>query len=108
MTERLTRASSILIAVRPASIEKGTVLLIESFDRLSRESVLPAVRRLVELIEAGVTVITLADRQEYSEERLQNDWTPLLISITIMSRAHEESRLKSEGVGKAWWQSEQL
>ncbi len=69
---------------------------------MSREAVLDAAARLFDLIRAGVVVVTLSDGQVYSEERLRTDWTPLIVSIAVMARAHEESRLKSERVGAAW------
>ncbi len=46
-------------------------------------------RRLFDLIRAGVIVVTLSDGQVYSEERLRTDWTPLIVSIAVMARAHE-------------------
>jgi hypothetical protein len=83
-------------------VEPGSYLIVESLDRISREAVIDAAARLFDLIRAGITVVTLSDGQEYSEERLRNDWTPLIVSIAVMARAHEESRLKGERVGAAW------
>src|SRR5690606_2106015 len=67
-----------------------------------RETVIDAASRLLDLIRAGITVVTLSDGQEYSAERLRGDWTPLIISLAVMARAHDESRIKSERVGQAW------
>lgn len=92
--------------VEADKIERGSYLIVESLDRLSREAVIDAAARLFDLIRAGITVVTLSDRQEYSPERLRNDWTPLIISLTVMARAHDESRMKSERVGKAWKQKQ--
>lgn len=88
--------------VEDGTVPRGSHLLVESFDRLSRETVLDAAARLFDLVRSGIVVVTLSDGQVYSEERLRNDWTPLIISITIMARAHEESRTKGLRVGKAW------
>jgi DNA invertase Pin-like site-specific DNA recombinase len=44
----------------------------------------------------------LFDRQEYSREKLLNDWTPLVMSLAVMARAHEESKTKSERLNKVW------
>jgi DNA invertase Pin-like site-specific DNA recombinase len=90
--------------VESGRIERGSILLVESLDRLSREAVLDASARLLDLIRAGITVVTLSDGQEYSESRLRADWTPLIMSLLVMARAHEESVLKSQRVGKAWAQ----
>lgn len=93
---------SFLQLVEKGEIEKGSILIVESLDRISREAVLDAAARLFDLIREGITVVTLSDGQEYSAERLRDDWTPLIVSIAIMARAHEESKLKGERVGEAW------
>lgn len=102
-TNRTTGAlRRFLDLVESGRIERGSYLVVESLDRLSRETVMDAATRLLDLIRAGIIVVTLSDGQEYSAERLRHDWTPLIISLVVMSRAHEESRIKSERVGKAW------
>lgn len=95
---------SFLDLVEKGKVERGSYLIVESLDRLSREAVLDAATGLLALINAGIVVVTLSDGQEYSADRLRNDWTPLVISLAVMSRAHDESRIKSERVGKAWRQ----
>lgn len=93
---------SFLDMVENGKVEKGSYLIVESLDRLSRETVIDAATQLFALIQAGVVVVTLSDGQEYSSERLRQDWTPLVISLAVMARAHDESRVKSHRVGKAW------
>lgn len=94
--------------VEAGQIEKGSYLIVESLDRLSRDTVLAATTQLIALIHAGIRVVTLSDGQEYSSDRLTNDWTPLIISLAVMSRAHDESRMKSERVGAAWSRKKEL
>lgn len=98
---------SFLDLVEAGKVAKGSILLVESLDRLSREAVIDAAARLFDLIRSGITVVTHADGQEYSSERLRNDWSPLIISITIMARAHEESKNKGRVVGAAWAKKKQ-
>lgn len=88
--------------VEEGKIERGSYLVVESLDRLSRETVLHAMPRLFDLINAGIIIVTLADGQEYSDTRLLKDPTPLIMSLVVMIRAHEESQTKSMRVGKAW------
>lgn len=95
---------SFLQLVESGKVVRGSYLVVESLDRISRETVMDAASRLFDLIRAGIIVVTLSDGQEYSEERLRTDWTPLLFSLIVMARAHEESRIKSERVGEAWKQ----
>jgi len=82
-----------LEVVKSGRIPKGSVLIVESLDRLSRERVLTAQAQLISILAAGIDVVTLIDRQRYSPD---NDFTQLIVSLTIMSRAHEESKTKSE------------
>jgi DNA invertase Pin-like site-specific DNA recombinase len=77
-------------------------LLIESFDRLSRNDVPTALTLFLNIIRAGITIVTLADEREYSWDSVKNDFTDLIISLTIMSRAHEESKVKSKRVKASW------
>lgn len=96
--------SSFLQMVKDGRVERGSYLIVESLDRISRETVIDAASRLIELMRAGIIVVTLSDGQEYSEDSLRTDWTPLIISLVVMARAHEESLRKSERVGKVWRQ----
>lgn len=95
---------SFLEMVEEGRVPRGSYLIVESLDRISRENVMDAASRLFALIQAGIIVVTLSDGQEYSEDRLRTDWTPLVFSLIVMARAHEESRIKSERVGDAWKQ----
>lgn len=89
-------------AIERGEVARGSLLIVESLDRLSRETVLQALSDLTGLIRAGITVVTLFDKQSYSEESLGNEWTRLILGIAVMARAHEESRTKSDRVAKAW------
>lgn len=88
--------------VEEGKVAPGSHLIIESLDRLSREAVLETVPRFIDLINAGIVIVTLMDGQEYSKERLTADWTPLILSIAVMARAHEESLTKATRVREAW------
>ena len=92
----------ILDAVKSGKIKKGSYLLVESLDRLSRENVLKALNVFMEIIDGGINIVTLADNMVYSEDKIIGDWSQLVISLTIMSRAHEESLQKSKRLAAAW------
>lgn len=94
--------------VQNGRIERGSYLIVESLDRISRDVVDEAAFQLLALIRAGIIVVTLSDGQEYSEERLKTDWTPLIVSVVIMARAHEESLIKSQRLTAAWAQKKAL
>lgn len=88
--------------VERGEVEPGSVLLVESLDRLSREQVLDALTQFSGLINAGVKVVTLADTMEYDRESINANFGQLLMSLVIMARAHEESKTKSYRGREAW------
>jgi DNA invertase Pin-like site-specific DNA recombinase len=92
-----------LAKVENGEIAKGSYLLIESLDRLSREAVPDALTLFMAIINSGIVIATLGreDRQIYSREVLNGDWTKLIIGLAVMSRGHEESQTKSERIGAA-------
>jgi DNA invertase Pin-like site-specific DNA recombinase len=88
-----------LTMVENGQIPKGSYLLIESLDRLSREAVPDALTLFMAIINAGIVIVTLGeDRQIYSRSGLNGDWTKLIIGLAVMSRGHEESQTKSERI----------
>ena len=76
-------------------------LLVESFDRLSRERIMTAVHQLEEIVRSGVKVVTLSDGQIYDRDAL-NELGKLIVAVVIMSRAHEESARKSSRLKEAF------
>ncbi len=55
------------------------------------------------IINSGVVVVTLADDKTYDRDRINDgNFTDLIISLTILSRANEESRTKSKRLSAAW------
>lgn len=87
--------------VQNGQIKRGSFLLVESLDRLSRLQVRNALGPFIELINAGITIVTLADKQVYSDATVDENWTQLMMSLAIMSRAHEESQTKSDRLQRA-------
>lgn len=94
--------------VNAGHVQSGSYLLIESLDRLSRDQVLEALSLFLELLRAGIVIVTMADGQTYSQASVGSDWTKLIISLTIMARAHEESARKSQRVKAAFANKRQL
>lgn len=87
--------------VEEGQIPKGSVLLLESFDRLSREKISVAVDTFRDITKRGIKIVTLLDGREYTEDADYTDW---IILITMLSRAHEESETKSKRLKSAWEQ----
>ncbi|WP_028863972.1 recombinase family protein [Psychromonas aquimarina] len=79
-------------AVNTGRIQPPAVLIVESLDRLGREHEVEALSRLLDLINAGIDV------HEVSTETVYNKARPELLhlALAVMSRAHNESKLKSQ------------
>lgn len=95
------RLADFLEAVRAGAVSRGSYLLVESLDRISRLATRKALRVLEEICEEGITVVTLADGRQYDETSL-NDPTSLLIALLTFIRANEESETKSRRLKAAW------
>jgi DNA invertase Pin-like site-specific DNA recombinase len=91
-----------LSAIDNGDIEKGSFLLVENLDRLSRADPWEALPIFQQIINAGVTLVTLQDRQVYTREAIQKQPFIILTSLLMMVRAHEESQTKSRRLLQAW------
>lgn len=93
--------SQFLKLVENDKIPSGSVLLVESLDRLSREEELEALTQFLAIINKGIKIVTLADgAREYAKESI--DSMRLMQSLMVMGRAHEESLTKSKRGKEAW------
>jgi DNA invertase Pin-like site-specific DNA recombinase len=91
-----------LQAVQCEDVPRGSWLLVESLDRLSRQKPLRAATFMSTIIALGVTVVDLFDgAREYNTHALDSDSTLLLTMIIRFIRANEESALKSARVAAA-------
>lgn len=91
--------------VKTGKIEPGSYLLVESLDRLSREQVTEALRRFLDLLDAGIIVVTFGDGTVYKKS---TDPMQLIMSIFHMGRAHSESEWKGNRVSAAWQNKQAL
>ncbi|WP_082460428.1 recombinase family protein [Pseudomonas mediterranea] len=96
------RLADFLEAVREGLVPRGSYLLVEALDRLSRLTPRKAMRVLEDIVEEGITLVTLNDGREYTVETLNDDPTSLLIAIVLFMRANEESATKSRRLTSAW------
>lgn len=94
--------AAFLHLVKEGQIERGSYLLVESVDRLSREAVIDALPDFVAVLKAGIFIVTLIDGKVFSAAELRKDWTPLIVSLALMARAHEESATKLYRTTKSW------
>ena len=91
-----------LDAIDHGLVPPDSYLLIESLDRLSRDQILEAQGLFLQIISAGVTIVTLLDQRAYSRASINRNPTDLIISLVYMMRANEESSTKSSRLKAAW------
>ncbi len=85
-------------------IPHGSHLIVESLDRLSRDKVTRAFRLFSDLLEAGIVVHTIADGKIYTEKSITENFGDLIVSLSIMMRANDESNMKAHRQRKTWAQ----
>lgn len=82
-------------------VPKGSYLLVESLDRLSRQKVMDALSLLVSLIDKGIKVVPLSDAGAQVLDKTSG-LGPLVMALSVMHRANDESESKSRRVKAAW------
>ncbi len=90
-----------LEAVNKGYVPKGSYLLIENIDRLSRDDILEAQTVFHQLILSGINLVTLANGETYSRERLRREPEAMFYVVLEQIRANRESTRKSQLVGDA-------
>jgi DNA invertase Pin-like site-specific DNA recombinase len=81
---------------------KVDYILIETFDRMSRDTAMDAVELLLGISKLGPTIVTLTDRQEYSRKSLRENPMQIMWATVQMMRSHDESLMKSRRAKSAW------
>ena len=59
--------------VESGKIAKGSYLIVESIDRLSRDKVSNALALLTSIIHAGIVVVALSENKEFSTKNIDQD-----------------------------------
>jgi len=92
-----------LALVNDGNIPVGSYLIIESLDRLSRQQINKSVALLLNLLDAGINVVTVIDGMVYTTQQgAQQATMSLMLSVAYLSRAAEESATKSARLSSAW------
>lgn len=86
--------------VKQGKVARGSYLIVENLDRLSREHIRPALTLLLNLIDDGIRVVQLLPVEQVFDDGVEP--MTLMMAIMELSRGHSESRMKSERVGAAW------
>lgn len=85
--------------VEAGRIAAGSYLLVESLDRVSRAEINIAQELLLRLVNNGIIVRSIIDRQTY---HARSDPMQFIISIVYLMRAHDESLMKAARLRETW------
>lgn len=91
-----------LKAIENGEVDSGSVLLVESLDRISRKSARQAIRILESIVESGVDVVTLNDGKRYDLDAING--FDFMMAFMVLMRGHEESNTKSKRNAASWVQ----
>ena len=95
------RLAAFLEMVQEGKIPRDSFFIIENLDRLSREHERAAVRLWMDILDAGVNIVTV--EPEYVFKHDSNDQMfDIMRAVMEFGRGHGESARKSFRVGAAW------
>jgi hypothetical protein len=86
--------------IKTKEILPNALLLVESFDRISRAGGYDALELIISIIQADISIYTLFDNRLYSRRKKDSSVDISLIQ-NILERANDESRVKSERISDA-------
>lgn len=86
--------------IKSKEILSNALLLVESFDRISRMGGYDALELIISIIQADCAIYTLFDNRLYSKRKKDSSVDISLIQ-NILERANDESRAKSERISDA-------
>lgn len=92
----------IFLAIESGEIKAGDVILVEAIDRLSRLEPMKLLKLINQIIDAGVTIITLEDGSIYSHQSLNKNSGSLFMLIGKIQQAHEYSNSLSKRLKAAY------
>lgn len=87
-----------LAMVKSGEIPRGSHLVLESLDRLTRESEMRSINLLSGIVLEGIRVVTTLDDAVYDENATSMD---IMRAVLVAGRAADESRTKSKRVAHA-------
>lgn len=100
--KKIGKFGTFIRAIEDGEIDSNCTLIVESLDRISRQEVIKAQSNFIQLINAGVEIVTLIDNQKYNSETIQESPHLMFISLATMIRANEESEVKSKRLKSVW------
>jgi DNA invertase Pin-like site-specific DNA recombinase len=97
---------ALIKAIEDRKIPKGSTLIIENLDRLSRGFITNSLPLFMRIINAGVRIATITDEKCYDLASVNRNPMDLMMAVMILSAANAESRKKNERITQAWQEAQ--
>jgi DNA invertase Pin-like site-specific DNA recombinase len=88
-------------AVADGRVPRGSYLLIENIDRLTRADIPDALSLFMQIINSGIVVVTLTNKQAYSRKSIADEAFSIMAIVLELIRANQESARKGGMVAAA-------
>ncbi|MGA9452722.1 MAG: recombinase family protein [Verrucomicrobiia bacterium] len=95
------RLGAFLRAIDEGKVEKGSCLIVENLDRISRGQIDDATELFKRILRKGIDIVTLTDGKRFTKDSLNNPMD-LMLSIMYFYRAYDESLQKGKRIRAAW------
>jgi DNA invertase Pin-like site-specific DNA recombinase len=96
----MASSSAFLAAVKANKVPRGSYLLVESLDRVSRADPYKSLPIILDLVAAGINVVTLTNGRVFNAEK--RDPMDIMFSLVELMRAYDESEKKRDRTTKNW------
>jgi DNA invertase Pin-like site-specific DNA recombinase len=88
--------------VGQGSVQPGSILIVESLDRITRQGVEEGLDLIKRILKAGINIVTLLPEREFDARSVKSLADGLLEIQFHLERAAAESELKSQRVAAKW------
>jgi DNA invertase Pin-like site-specific DNA recombinase len=92
--------AAFLKLVERGKIPKGSYLIVENLDRLTREHLRAAVTLFLSILDQGISIVTTTPEHIFRHD--SDEVTDVIIAVVELARGHGDSKRKSDLVGSAW------
>jgi DNA invertase Pin-like site-specific DNA recombinase len=92
--------AAFLQLVERGDIPRGSYLVVESLDRLTREHVQPALLLFLNLLQAGVRIVQLIPVEQVFDDK--SEAMQIMMAVMELVRGHGESAVKSQRLTAVW------
>jgi DNA invertase Pin-like site-specific DNA recombinase len=91
-----------LRAITEGGVKAGSVLIVESFDRITRQGIDEGYDLIKGILKADIRIVTLSPEREFDREATRSLSKGALEIQLILERAAEESERKAARLAAAW------